>query len=68
MTGPGLFTIVHIGYVGANKFWGETKRVRQAAATCTLVQIGGVRLLVDPSPHPEILERLLLQTTGLKPE
>lgn len=68
MTQPGTFTIVNIGYVGANKFWGETERVRQAAATCTLVQIGGVRLLVDPSPRPDVLERLLQQTTGLKPE
>lgn len=63
-----VFTIVNIGYVGANKFWGETERVRQAAATCTLLRLGDLNLLVDPSPHPERLEGLLRQTTGLGPE
>lgn len=63
-----VFTIVNIGYVGANKFWGETERVRQAAATCALLRLGDLNLLVDPSPHPDALERLLRQTTGLGPE
>lgn len=63
----GIFTIVNIGYVGANKFWGETERVRQAAATCTLIRLGGLKVLVDPSPHPEQLETLLRRTTGLRP-
>jgi glyoxylase-like metal-dependent hydrolase (beta-lactamase superfamily II) len=62
------FSIVNIGYPGANKFWGETERVRQAAATCTLIRLGGANVLVDPSPHPESLQALLRQTTGLMPE
>ncbi len=62
------FTIVHIGALGMNHFWGETERVRSATATCSLLRLGDVNLLVDPSPQPELLERELLATTGLRPQ
>ncbi len=61
------FTIINIGTLSMNKFWGETERVRSASATCTLLEVGGTRLLVDPSPHPEELETLLFARTGLRP-
>jgi glyoxylase-like metal-dependent hydrolase (beta-lactamase superfamily II) len=61
------FTIVNIGTLSMNKFWGETERVRSATATCTLLQAGGQRLLVDPSPHPDLLEPMLYARTGLWP-
>jgi glyoxylase-like metal-dependent hydrolase (beta-lactamase superfamily II) len=60
-------TIVNIGTVSMNKFWGERERVRSATATCTLVEVGGRRLLVDPSPHPDTLEPMLFARTGLRP-
>jgi len=61
------FTIVNIGILTMNKFWGETQRMRSPTATCTLLQAGGKRLLVDPSPGPELLAPLLFDRTGLRP-
>jgi glyoxylase-like metal-dependent hydrolase (beta-lactamase superfamily II) len=61
-------TIINIGCLSMNRFWGEKEGVRSASATCTLVAVAGTRLLVDPSPHPEELERLLFDRTGLKPD
>jgi glyoxylase-like metal-dependent hydrolase (beta-lactamase superfamily II) len=61
------FTIVNIGTLSMNRFWGETERVRSATATCVLLEIDGRRLLVDPSPGPQELERLLFARAGLRP-
>jgi glyoxylase-like metal-dependent hydrolase (beta-lactamase superfamily II) len=61
------FTIVNIGTLSMNRFWGETERVRTPSATCTLLQAGKIRLLVDPSPTPEQLQAKLHETTGLRP-
>lgn len=61
------FTIIHIGTLSMNKFWHETERVRRATATCTLLEAGGRRLLVDPSPEPEPLRELLFDRAGLRP-
>ena len=61
------FTIVNIGHLSINKYWGETERVRQASATCTLLEADGCRLIVDPSPHPEPLAERLFGATGLRP-
>ncbi len=60
-------TIVNIGCLSMNRFWGEKERVRSATATCTLIAASGTTLLVDPSPHPQELERLLFDRAGLKP-
>lgn len=65
MTDPVAFTIVNIGTLSMNKFWGETDRKRSPNATCTLLDMNGLHLLVDPSPHPEQLEQRLFATTGL---
>jgi glyoxylase-like metal-dependent hydrolase (beta-lactamase superfamily II) len=61
------FTIVNIGTLSMNKFWGETERLRSTSATCTLLQSGETRLLVDPSPEPAALEPMLFARTGLHP-
>ena len=47
------FTIINLGTLSMNKFWGETERVRPATATCVLLESEGRRLLVDPSPGPD---------------
>ncbi len=60
-------TIINIGCLSMNRFWGESGRARSASATCTLVSSGGTRLLVDPSPYPPDLERLLFDRAGLRP-
>lgn len=62
------FTIINIGLLSMNKFWGETERVRSATATCTLLEAGGKRLLVDPSPGPDLLAPMLYDHAGLRPE
>ena len=56
MTNRVDFTIVNIGTLSMNKYWGETERKRSPNATCTLLDISGLHLLVDPSPHPEQLD------------
>jgi glyoxylase-like metal-dependent hydrolase (beta-lactamase superfamily II) len=61
------FTIVNIGTLSMNKFWGETERLRSPSATCTLLQAGGTRVLVDPSPEPAALEPMLFARAGLHP-
>jgi glyoxylase-like metal-dependent hydrolase (beta-lactamase superfamily II) len=65
---PNGFTIVNIGNLSMNKYWGESERTRSPSATCTLLQVDGCRLLVDPSPWAERLEEELFRTTGLQPD
>jgi glyoxylase-like metal-dependent hydrolase (beta-lactamase superfamily II) len=67
MSGQVTFRIINIGTLSMNKFWGETERVHPVSATCTLLETGGQRLLVDPSPHPEPLRSLLFDRSGLSP-
>ncbi|MGC9468918.1 MAG: MBL fold metallo-hydrolase [Anaerolineae bacterium] len=64
-----MFTIINLGTLPQNKFWGETALVRtDISATCTLLEVGGHRLLVDPSPHPDRLETALFERSGLRPD
>jgi glyoxylase-like metal-dependent hydrolase (beta-lactamase superfamily II) len=67
MSQEAMFAIVNIGTLPMNKFWGETERVRPATATCTFLQVGDHRVLVDPSPYPAELEGMLFARTGLRP-
>jgi glyoxylase-like metal-dependent hydrolase (beta-lactamase superfamily II) len=63
------FRILNIGALSANKFWGEEERTdREISATCTLLDYGGQRLIVDPSPHPERLAAMLYARSGLRPD
>jgi len=64
-----VFRIINVGTLSQNKFWGETARMREdISATCTLLEVGGHRVLVDPSPRREELARLLYNRAGLRPE
>ena len=64
-----MFRIINVGVLSQNKFWGETVRMREdISATCTLLEVGGHRLLVDPSPRREALEKLLFDRAGLRPD
>ena len=60
-------TVVNIGTLSVNKFWHESERVREPSATCVLIETDGRRMIVDPSPHPEELGRLLFDRCGLRP-
>ena len=62
------FTIVNIGTLSMNRFWGETERLRSGTATCALLEAGGQRVLVDPSLHADQLEPMLFARTGLRPD
>ncbi len=64
-----MYRIINIGTLSQNKFWGETTRERNdISATCTLLEVEGKRLLVDPSPHPDALAKMLFNRAGLRPE
>jgi glyoxylase-like metal-dependent hydrolase (beta-lactamase superfamily II) len=64
-----MFRIINIGVLSQNKFWGETARMREdISATCTLIEMGGHRLIVDPSPRREALAAALFNRAGLRPE
>ncbi len=65
--GNAKVTIINIGTLSMNKFWNETERVRSPSATCTLLEVGGRRLIVDPSPDADLLEPMLFARTGLRP-
>ncbi len=63
--------IITIGNLSRNRYWGEkeTQSYRPAICTCTLIQLDGVRLLVDPSLKEESdMNAELFRRTGLKPE
>ena len=67
MPGFPRLTVVNIGTLSRNKFWHESERVREPSATCVLIEVAGRRLIVDPSPHPAELERLIFDRCGLRP-
>jgi glyoxylase-like metal-dependent hydrolase (beta-lactamase superfamily II) len=62
------FTIINIGTLSRNTYWGESQRLRQPTATCTLLKSKDMNLLVDPSPYAPELEKMLFANAGLKPE
>lgn len=61
-------TVINIGALSMNRFWNETERVRSPSATCTLLEVGGQRVIVDPSPGADLLEPMLFACAGLRPE
>ncbi len=62
------FTVVSIGTLSANPFWGERSAVRTPHATTTLVRDEGRVILVDPSLPDVALVSRLFERTGLKPQ
>jgi glyoxylase-like metal-dependent hydrolase (beta-lactamase superfamily II) len=61
--------IVTIGNLSRNRYWGESdsKALRSAICTCTLIQGEGFRLLVDPSlGNAEEMAKELDRRCGLK--
>ncbi len=62
------WTILTIGRVSRNKFWGEMERVREPLCTCTLLHCSAGMMLVDPSLPPERMGELLSNQAGLRVE
>lgn len=64
------WTVITIGNLSRNRYWGESeaKGVRPAICTCTLIEGADFRLLVDPSlENAEQMARELDRRAGLKP-
>ena len=65
------WTVITIGNLSRNRYWGESeaKPLRGAICTCTLISGDGFHLLVDPSlAAAEEMARELDRRTGLKPD
>ena len=65
------WTIVTIGNLSRNRYWGEPddKPLRDAICTCALISGEGIELLVDPSlPAKADMAKELDRRTGLKPD
>ncbi len=66
----GRWTVITIGNLSRNRYWGESdaKPLRDAICTCTLIGGGGFQLLVDPSlADATLMAKELDRRTGLKP-
>lgn len=65
------WTVITIGNLSRNRYWGEadTKPLRGAICTCTLISGDGFQLLVDPSlAKADDMTKELDRRTGLKPD
>lgn len=65
------WTVITIGNLSRNHYWGEpdTKPLRNAICTCTLISGDGFELLVDPSlAATGDMAKELDRRTGLKPD
>ena len=60
------WSILTIGHLSVNKFWGESERQRGPLCTSTLLQTTGGLLLIDPSLHPPEMPRLLNDQAGVR--
>src|SRR5690606_22098255 len=66
---PGIeWTLVSVGHLSLNRYWGDTERRRSTLCTSTLITRGEERLLVDPSVPPEEAPRQLDEAAGLRPD
>lgn len=65
---PLSYTVVSIGALSRNRFWGEQDSKRVAHATTTLVRDDKTTILVDPGLPEQMLLQRLDERTGLKPD
>lgn len=62
------WTILTIGHLSVNKYWGETERRRGPLCTSTLLRTSSGLVIVDPSVHPPEMPALLNDQAGVRPE
>lgn len=62
------WTILTVGHISVNAFWGETERVRAPLCTTTLIHTADGLVLVDPSIEPSRMPELLHDQAGVRPE
>ena len=59
--------ILSIGTLSRNRLWNETKSLRTAHATTTLIRTPKRTILVDPGLPPQAIAMRLNERTGLAP-
>ena len=62
------WTLLTIGHLTMNTFWGETERVRAPLCTTTLIHTSAGLVLVDPGVEPAEMPRLLHEGAGVSLE
>jgi glyoxylase-like metal-dependent hydrolase (beta-lactamase superfamily II) len=64
------WAVLSLGYFSRNRYWGEDegKSHRDALCTSTFIEIGGLRVVVDPPVAGKGMASILDQRTGLTPE
>jgi len=62
------YDILSIGALSKNPFWNEHQAVRTAHATSTLIRAGDTNIVVDPGLPGMVLNALLGERAGLKPD
>jgi glyoxylase-like metal-dependent hydrolase (beta-lactamase superfamily II) len=62
------WTILTIGHLSMNRFWGESERRRGPLCTSTLLKTPAGLLLVDPSLTPDRMPDLLNDQAGVRSE
>jgi glyoxylase-like metal-dependent hydrolase (beta-lactamase superfamily II) len=62
------WTVLTIGHLSANRFWGEVERVRAPLCTTTLIRTPAGLVVVDPGAEPERMPTVLHDQAGLRPE
>jgi len=62
------WSILTIGHLSMNKYWGDTRRKRGPLCTSTLLHTDGGYILVDPSVHPPHMPDLLNDQAGIRVE
>jgi hypothetical protein len=58
------WTILTIGHLSVNQFWGEKERQRGPLCTSTLVSTSAGLAIIDPSVHPPQMAGLLNDQAG----
>ncbi|MBN2582723.1 MAG: MBL fold metallo-hydrolase [Planctomycetes bacterium] len=60
--------VLALGTLAKNRFWDETRDMRDEVATCSLVRSGKTVLVVDPGWPDAVLQAVLFYRAGLRPE
>ncbi|HYW86554.1 MAG TPA: hypothetical protein VFB50_02195, partial [Chloroflexota bacterium] len=60
------WTVLTIGHLSANRFWGERDRVRAPLCTTSLIRTPGRLVLVDPGGAPKQMTAVFARPGGLE--
>jgi glyoxylase-like metal-dependent hydrolase (beta-lactamase superfamily II) len=60
--------VISIGALAAHPLWDESRPVRTGHATCSLIQVGDVNLIVNPGLPPTALQARMSERTNCPPD